>query len=1606
MASLLVVTVSNVEAAVITGVTDKVSPQYIKASSDPVAIFGFNATADAGETLAWVNITFTGTNWDTGDLLPLDTDSSVSGVGLYNDSYTAGVNDDVLDTVDTSVMLAGNVWVTVGGDYCNMTTTEALPASVTGSYHWFVVIRTSATIGNGDTIGAMIEGGNIGFSDGSSQPALSVPADAITVDTIKPIVEAGSDEVKNAPFSSTNPADRVTIASASDTGSGIDTSRYFWSEGTGNVWWSDSHALTTDIWGNVDGSYTIRLNAFDNAGNWWSDVAGLIYDATPPTVIAAPANMTIDVATNVKYVLEFSEAMNTSVGSCLIEPTPAGGSWAWDGTGMWYNYTGAAWAESTRYWVNLTNFEDLITNSLTGDDQFWFRTGDFTSPTITSTIPSDTLTDVSTAAWTYIFQFSEPINTSANLDPLSDLPGVSWSWNGNQQLEGTYSALAETTTYYVECGGRNFQDLAGLTLSGDMHKNFTTGDFTNPTAVPTPADLATGVVTALGTYSILFSEPMQAVGTLATDTIPSGAWGWTDNTHYEKTGIGALVEVTTYDVVLNADFLDIAGNPVTGDITFDFTTGGSPTATPDPADSAIDVSIMQNYTLEFSEPMNTGVFPSIEPTPPDPANASWAWDGTGMWCNYTYTGPGGPPFLWNPATKYWVNLTGIVDVDDGWGPSDTHFNFTIDVDPPVVYNLTCSPTTSVSFYNNCHIDAKINDTGSILVAPVMFLMEAGGNATLDNYTELAMFDQGTGVSLTPTADANITNLSFTWNATSPLSQTMMGWGLGGYISDGTVSDYLCVGYWENGTGAGFIGVSVYYTNVTTPPTGNYDKVEAELQFYANGTINGLWINETCSHSGLGDWVNPSQFNNTMTIIPRVNLISFNSTTGELVSTPGVSVYGEYGHEYSLPDVSFVRDYLVPNGDYPWFVFAMDGGMNMGFNMSETPVSVDNTQPTASTTPANGATNITTVAGNYTIHFSEPMNTTAGSIEHDLPNATWTWSPDGRWFNTSYNALEGGKRYEFLLGPFSKFKDLAGNPLPDAEKNKNFTTGKPWATATGPVSTGTNNNTPTITYDFGNNATEVGIYTTNDGGITWKNWDYDDTVDGIWVPTGAAAAGVGPTGTYQWSVRACGSIVGVDEPVPSGAASIECGDYVLDMKGPMITSTMPANWVNDVNRAAGTYVIEFDEEMDTSVGTVLSTLPGISSWDWDSTGMWLNGTYTDLAAETTYYVNLTGQGFVDLVGNALTGQSDMEFKTERGPWADAGWVPPDGTTNPRPWVGYSSNNRTTSVEIYYTDDGGTTWTLWGEDTNHNGTFIPASDLPAAGTYNWNARALGYIDEPVPSGVASIESGDYVLLSTADTACITSTTPADGATSVGINAGTYIIRFNRAMNDTGSPLSDLPGVTWTWSGNGMWLNGTYNALSVSTTYYVNLTGQGFQSATGSLLIGDMYRVFTTRAANETATGTVTGQVTDEDGNPIAGVTVTIPGTDITAMTDENGWYVLEGVPEGEHTLEISHPDYGTQEVDVSVNEGETETAETEQLPPPGDGGGDWTWIIIILIIVVAVVIVGVLFMLKGKGPKESKPSFESDAAEETAELEEPLTQAKQDSEQTPEVPPPEK
>jgi len=65
-------------------------------------------------------------------------------------------------------------------------------------------------------------------------------------------------------------------------------------------------------------------------------------------------------------------------------------------------------------------------------------------------------------------------------------------------------------------------------------------------------------------------------------------------------------------------------------------------------------------------------------------------------------------------------------------------------------------------------------------------------------------------------------------------------------------------------------------------------------------------------------------------------------------------------------------------------------------------------------------------------------------------------------------------------------------------------------------------------------------------------------------------------------------------------------------------------------------------------------------------------------------------------------------------------------------------------------------------------------------------------------------------------------------------------------------------------------------------------------------------------------VRGIVKTSDGSPLAGANVVIKGTKLGSTTDINGEFVLQGMPPGKYTLEVSFMGYETFYVDIAVKE----------------------------------------------------------------------------------------
>ena len=83
----------------------------------------------------------------------------------------------------------------------------------------------------------------------------------------------------------------------------------------------------------------------------------------------------------------------------------------------------------------------------------------------------------------------------------------------------------------------------------------------------------------------------------------------------------------------------------------------------------------------------------------------------------------------------------------------------------------------------------------------------------------------------------------------------------------------------------------------------------------------------------------------------------------------------------------------------------------------------------------------------------------------------------------------------------------------------------------------------------------------------------------------------------------------------------------------------------------------------------------------------------------------------------------------------------------------------------------------------------------------------------------------------------------------------------------------------------------------------------------------------------TGSVTGKLTDIQTNEaLSGATVSIRGTAISALTNDEGNFSIKNLKAGNFVLEISYVGYETISVDVTIADGKTAVARRVNLPLP--------------------------------------------------------------------------
>jgi hypothetical protein len=298
-----------------------------------------------------------------------------------------------------------------------------------------------------------------------------------------------------------------------------------------------------------------------------------------------------------------------------------------------------------------------------------------TAPVVNSTGPSSGESNVPLNRTIEIY-FSKAMDKNSVEGSFSIFPPVSgmflWDGSGRSVIFDPDTAL-DPIKFYTVTISTGAKDTDGNAMAVKYDWSFLTGsglDTTPPTVqsvLPANWSIDVGVGSLI---RVTFDEPMDQAsinsGTFMvydeyTANI-SGSISYFGNTAIFTPG-GALSYDTSYTVTVTSGVRDKAGNGLSGDYIWDFTTTATVDLTPpiinfvDPFDSMGDVPISTNISVAYSEPMDK---PSAESAfklfeGPMQINGTYSWTGDTM--------------LFNPAgdlkynTLYTINIgTGAKDI--------------------------------------------------------------------------------------------------------------------------------------------------------------------------------------------------------------------------------------------------------------------------------------------------------------------------------------------------------------------------------------------------------------------------------------------------------------------------------------------------------------------------------------------------------------------------------------------------------------------------------------------------------------------------------------------------------------------------------------------------------------------------------------------------------------------------------------------------------------------------------------------------------------------------------------------------------------------------------
>ena len=356
-------------------------------------------------------------------------------------------------------------------------------------------------------------------------------------------------------------------------------------------------------------------------------------DITAPTVTATdPLNNATGIALSKTVVVTFSESMNpatisTSTFTLKQGSTTVSGTVTYSGTQA--TFVSALNLDPSKTYTGTitTGAKDVAGNALSNNYVFNFTTGsapDVTPPTITLADPINYATAVALTKVVSV-TFSEAMNTSTISSSTFSLKQGTTAVSGSVTYSGTKASFTpssnlDPSSIYTGTITTGVKDLAGNAMSSVYTFTFTTGvapDVTAPTVtLVDPLNNATGVVLTKA-VAVTFSEAMNPSSlNTSTFTLKQGSTTILGAVTYSGTKAtftpsGSLDPNSIYTGTITTGAMDLAGNVLSSNYTFSFTTGAAPDVTAptvilaDPTNNAIGVAYTKVVAVTFSEAMNS-----------------------------------------------------------------------------------------------------------------------------------------------------------------------------------------------------------------------------------------------------------------------------------------------------------------------------------------------------------------------------------------------------------------------------------------------------------------------------------------------------------------------------------------------------------------------------------------------------------------------------------------------------------------------------------------------------------------------------------------------------------------------------------------------------------------------------------------------------------------------------------------------------------------------------------------------------------------------------------------------------------------------------------------